>query len=220
MTVTEPLVANARPVAVAGPNQFINVTPGAAVNVPVTLDGSASIDANNDVLTYKWTLSAPDVPSGSTAVLSSAAPATAAKPVFVANVLGTYVATLVVNDTKVDSEVAQTRITVSETNVAPVASATATPTTVSLAAAAAAKLVTLDGGGSTDVNRDALTYTWTMTSFPGATAPALTVDLINKAKATFTPTVAGVHVITLVVSDGKLSSPMGVGSTVVVTATP
>ena len=201
--------SNSPPVAVAGSDQ--SVITGATVR----LSGLGSTDANGNPLTYKWTL---NKPSGSAATLVTTVPA---QPTFVADLSGTYTASLVVNDGQADSAVvSDVRITAAPLNVAPVALATATPTTVSLAALPAAKLVTLDGGGSTDANRDILTYTWTMTNFPGATAPALTVDLINPAKATFTPTVAGVHVITLVVSDGKLSSPMGVGSTVVVTSTP
>lgn len=201
--------SNSPPVAVAGSNQ--SVITGATVR----LSGLGSTDANGNPLTYKWTL---NKPSGSTATLVTTVPA---QPTFVADLSGTYTASLVVNDGQADSTVvSDVRITAAPLNVAPVALATATPTTVSLAALPAAKLVTLDGGGSTDANRDILTYTWTMTNFPGATAPALTVDPINPAKATFTPTVAGVHVVTLVVSDGQLGSPMGVGSTVVVTATP
>lgn len=203
VSVTEPVVSNARPVAVAGPEQFIYVAPGTAINASITLDGSASTDANNDVLNYKWKLSAP---SGSTAVLSTAAPASAAKPVFVANVLGTYVATLVVNDSKVDSEsVAQTRVTVSETNVAPVAVGVATPSLV--LSTDTNKLVTLDGSASTDANRDKLTYRWLITSVPtGAAAVTLTVDPTNAAKASFTPATVGVYVATLIVNDGKLDS--------------
>lgn len=203
VSVTEPVVSNAQPVALAGPEQFIYVAPGTAVNASVTLDGSSSIDADNDVLTYKWTLSAP---SGSTAVLSTASPASPEKPVFVANVLGTYVATLMVNDGKVDSEsVAQTRITVSETNVQPVAVGVATPSLV--LSTDASKVVTLDGSASTDANRDKLTYKWLITSVPtGATAVTPTVDPTNPAKASFTPAAVGVYVATLIVNDGKLDS--------------
>ncbi|MFM6989945.1 MAG: PKD domain-containing protein, partial [Rhodoferax sp.] len=84
--------ANVAPEANAGPTQ--SVLTGATV----TLDGSASHDANNDTLTYKWVLSA--VPANSAAVLTAA---TSAKPTFVADVSGTYLATLQVNDGKVDS---------------------------------------------------------------------------------------------------------------------
>ncbi len=83
---------NTAPVADAGPDQ--SVTTGATV----TLDGSGSTDADSDTLTYSWTLTS--VPSGSSAVLSD--PAVVA-PTFTADVLGTYVAQLIVNDGTVDS---------------------------------------------------------------------------------------------------------------------
>jgi hypothetical protein len=134
---------------------------------------------------------------------------------------GTYTASLVANDGKVSSDVSTMRVTAGPLNVAPVALASASPTTVSLADLDAAKLVTLDGGGSSDENGDVLTtYTWVLTSFPGTTAPTLTVDPTNRSKSTFTPTDAGSYVATLVVSDGKLSSAVRAGSTVVVTVTP
>ena len=79
--------ANAAPVANAGNNQ--NVT----IGTTVTLDGTASSDANNDSLTYKWTLQS--MPSNSSATISSVA---SARPTFKADLAGTYVATLVVSD--------------------------------------------------------------------------------------------------------------------------
>jgi hypothetical protein len=91
-------VANAAPVANAGVAQ--NVVAGS----DVTLDGSSSSDANSDSLTYVWTLTSK--PAGSTAALAAA---TSAKPTFTADVVGTYVASLTVNDGKVNS----TTVTVS-----------------------------------------------------------------------------------------------------------
>ncbi|MCK9215551.1 MAG: PKD domain-containing protein [Rhodoferax sp.] len=93
-------VANAAPVANAGVAQ--NVVAGSAV----TLDGSASSDANSDALTYTWTLTSK--PANSSAVLSSA---TSAKPTFTADVAGTYIASLTVNDGKLSSANATTTIT-------------------------------------------------------------------------------------------------------------
>lgn len=200
---------NSAPVANAGADQSV------VTGNTVKLTGLASTDADGNALSYKWVLSKP---SGSVATLNVTAPA---EPTFTADLDGTYTASLVVNDGKVDSAVVSTvRVTAGPLNVPPVALATATPTSVSLAALAAAKLVTLDGSGSSDSNNDVLTYTWILTSFPDATAPTLTVDPTNAAKATFTPTAQGTYVATLVVSDGKLSSQVGVGSTVVVTALP
>lgn len=84
--------ANVTPVSNAGPAQ--SVVTGSAV----TLDGTASSDADGDPLTYAWTLTT--MPTGSTALLSSAA---LSKPAFTADLGGDYIISLVVNDGKVSS---------------------------------------------------------------------------------------------------------------------
>jgi hypothetical protein len=79
---------------VANPGNAQNITVGTIV----TLDGSASSDANGDSLTYLWSFTAK--PSGSNATLSNT---TDAKPTFVPDLIGTYIISLVVNDGKVNS---------------------------------------------------------------------------------------------------------------------
>jgi len=91
---------NAAPVASAGSNQSV------IAGTVVTLDGSASSDANGDALTYGWTLTTK--PSGSAASLSSSA---TAKPTFTADVTGIYVASLTVNDGRVSSAAATVTVT-------------------------------------------------------------------------------------------------------------
>jgi hypothetical protein len=86
-SVTVTAVANSAPTAVAGPAQTV------AVGSLVTLDGSASSDPDGDALTYFWSLIS--VPLGSTARLSST---TGVRPTFSADLVGTYVARLVVGD--------------------------------------------------------------------------------------------------------------------------
>jgi PASTA domain/Bacterial Ig-like domain (group 2)/PKD domain len=96
ITAAEPNVA---PVANAGPAQ--DVVPGTVV----TLDGSSSSDANGDPLSFVWSLERR--PRLSAAVLTFA---DTPSPTFKADVAGTYGATLIVNDGKVDSALAYTSV--------------------------------------------------------------------------------------------------------------
>jgi len=157
------------------------------------LDASASIDANGDALTYKWALKSR--PSGSAAVLSFA---TDAKPTFMADVAGTYVATLIVNDGKVDSAPVDVTITAAVANAAPVANAGPDQNVKNGA------LVTLDGSASSDANGDALTYQWTMDARPSGSTAALSST--TAAKPTFVADIAGNYILSLIVSDGSLKS--------------
>jgi len=83
---------NVKPVADAGGNQSV------AVGETVTLDGSGSYDQNLDDLSYHWSFVS--VPQGSLAALDDPE---AISPSFVADVLGAYVVSLVVNDGWIDS---------------------------------------------------------------------------------------------------------------------
>jgi len=179
--------ANAAPVANAGVNQSVVVA-----NL-VTLDGSASTDANGDTLTYKWTLLSK--PTGSVATLSSS---TVQKPTFTADLAGTYLASLIVNDGKVDSTVVAATITAAALNAAPMANAGVNQSVV------VANLVALDGSGSTDANGDLLTYKWTMLSKP--TGSVATLSSSTAQKPTFTADLVGTYVASLTVNDGKLDS--------------
>jgi chitinase len=78
--------ANKPPIARAGPDR------AAGVGATVTLDGSASTDANGSTLDHRWTLIAP---AASEAALSAS---DTARPTFVPDVKGVYVARLVVSD--------------------------------------------------------------------------------------------------------------------------
>jgi len=91
---------NSSPVADAGSDQTMN--PGAQVN----LDGTLSFDPDGDDISHRWSLQAP---LGSNAVLDNASSPT---PGFTADVVGTYTATLFVNDGFADSAQSTVDITV------------------------------------------------------------------------------------------------------------
>ena len=95
---------NRAPIANAGTDQ--SVFTGATV----ILDGSASSDADGDMLGYKWTLQLQ--PAGSSSFLSTA---TEFNPSFVADVDGSYRISLVVNDGIVDSSADTVVVTASAT---------------------------------------------------------------------------------------------------------
>ena len=187
---------NTAPVANAGVNQNVSI------GKFVTLDGTASTDANSDTLSYKWTLLGK--PTGSAAVLSST---TSPNPTFTADVMGIFTIGLVVNDGKVDSTLVPVTVVASNANSAPVANAGVAQSVV------AGAVVTLDGTGSTDANNDPITYKWSWGTRPTGSTAALSSD--TTAKPTFTASTAGTYVLTLIVNDGKVDSNI---ATVAVTA--
>jgi mono/diheme cytochrome c family protein len=91
-----PGTGNRAPIANAGVAQSV------ATGATVALDGSASSDPDNDALTYSWALQRPTT---SAAALTGA---TTSKPGFVADVAGSYVATLTVSDGKVTASASVT----------------------------------------------------------------------------------------------------------------
>lgn len=184
---------NMAPTAVTGADQ--NTT----INQSVVLNGTASSDPNNDLLTYRW--SVVSFPLGSSVLTANRLVGSSTPlPSFTPDVEGIYVFGLVVNDGKVDSPMAYARVTASAANAAPVALPRA-PSGVT-----SGSLVTLDGTASSDANKDPLTYTWSVLSWPGQSAPTLT--LTNPKQPTFVASALGDYVFGLTVNDGKVSSTL------------
>jgi hypothetical protein len=186
VTVTAALL-NLVPTASAGPDR------GVVVGSTVTLDGTSSRDPNGDKLTYFWEIK--DLPEGSKATLFSNS---AAKPSFVADLLGKYRVALVVSDGVLSSDLVVVTITASENNLPPVADA-GTDVEADLGGS-----VMLDGSASSDPNGDNLTYDWVLVRSPAGSTAALLSR--TAPKTVFVPDVAGLYVFSLVVRDGILSS--------------
>ncbi|MBS0339064.1 MAG: PKD domain-containing protein, partial [Proteobacteria bacterium] len=163
----------------------------APAKLAVTFDGTGSTDADGDALSYRWTLATR--PGGSAAALDASDGSTVN---LTPDVPGDYVVTLVVNDGKVDSSAASA--TVHAVNVAPVANA-GFDRSLQIGDTGV-----LDGSASSDLNGDALTYAWSVTTRPSGSA-AMVTDA-TQAFAHFVPDVAGDYTLGLVVNDGALSS--------------
>lgn len=131
------------PTANAGPDQSV------ATGATVQLDGSG-LDPNLETVTYSWVLGT--VPATSTASLSNAS---IANPTFVADLDGTYIATLTTNDGGQDSIPDSVTITASSGNQAPVADAGPNQNDI-----VGGAQVTLDGTGSSDSDGVVTSYTW------------------------------------------------------------
>jgi hypothetical protein len=189
---------NAAPVARAGSDRSV------ALGATVTLDGSASSDVDGDPVSYQWAMV--DKPAGSAAALARPSDAT---PSFEPDMAGTYRLRLVVSDGKGASVNDEVVVTVAAANAAPQAVAGVNRSVVT------GTSVQLDGSGSSDPNGDTLTFQWALTTRPGGSNAAL--SSASAAGPGFVPDRDGDYVVTLVVSDGPLSSPP---STVLVKAGP
>jgi len=175
---------NSAPVARAG----ADIT--ARIGQFLEFTGAASSDADQDSLTYRWSLSAP---AGSSTALSSLTGLTTG---FAPDVHGVYVVQLLVNDGSVDSE-ADT-VAVSTVNSRPIANAGANREV------SAGSRVDLDGSGSSDPDSDALSFAWSLINAPPDSDAALVgADTPNPH---FVADVPGVFVAQLVVSDGNFDS--------------
>lgn len=179
--------SNQAPVAlIAGPATVV-------VRTAVNLDGSGSKDPDGQTLSYRWELSSK--PVGSSAALSDL---TAARPVITPDVVGSYVVRLTVNDGKTDSPPVSFTFNVTRVNNPPVARAGSDITAVN------GTEVILNGTASSDPDGDLISYRWVLSTKPsGSTA---TLVGATTPRPSFTPDVSGNYVVSLVTSDGSLSS--------------
>lgn len=208
---------NSAPIADAGPNQNV------LLGLTVALDGSGSSDPEAATLSYDWTIA--EAPDASTATLSDPA---AAGPTFLPNVTGAYVLSLVVDDGDLSSVPSTTLVVVGDGETGPLPNGS--PCTldgecISLYCAASGLCATntlpvadiqgptsfvvdmpvpLDGSASDDADGHELTFAWTIHQAPDTS----TASLDDEAGLTpfFTPDVAGVYIVGLIVNDGYVDS--------------
>ena len=173
------------PLANAGRSQTV------AVGTTVTLDGTGSSNPSGmGSLSYKWTLVSRPFGTATTIIGYDTAIAT-----FRIDVPGTYIAGLTVSN-GFGSDTAT--VAFSTTNSPPVADAGPSQTV------ALGSTVTLNGGGSSDVDGNALTYAWTLVSRPTGSVAALGNP--TTVSPTFVADKPGTYVAQLVVNDGQVSS--------------
>lgn len=174
------------------------------IGTSVTLDGTASMDPDEDLVSFLWSMVA--APEGSAAVLDDPS---AAQPSFAPDMEGTYVLELVVTDGELESEPVEVSVTVTRDNTAPTADAGADQSALT------GDVVTLDGSGSSDPDGDPLEYDWAFRSLPEESAATLRGAV--GPNPSFTADLAGEYVVRLEVSDGRATSS---ADTMTVTVTP
>ncbi|WP_395339910.1 PKD domain-containing protein [Ningiella sp. W23] len=176
---------NTAPIADAG----ADLTP--FIGDTVTLNGSASSDADGDPLSYAWSLTTR--PFGSAASLSDPS---SAMPSFDVDVSGSYIAQLIVNDGSVDS--LPDTVSINTLNSPPVANA-GMDQDVNVGDTAV-----LNASASSDPDGDPLSFVWSITSQPAGSATSLSD--VNAQMPSIGIDVAGEYVIQLIVNDGTTDS--------------
>ncbi|MDB4575704.1 PKD domain-containing protein [bacterium] len=167
--------SNQVPTAVVG-GPYSGVT-----GTAVAFDGSGSSDLDGDPLTYSWTFGDGSVGNGVT-------------PTHVYATADTYTVTLTVNDTTVDSASSSTTavITVPSSNQAPTAVVGGPYSGV------AGTAVLFDGSGSSDLDGDTLTYSWTFGD--GSVGSGIMPTHVYAAGGTYN--------VSLTVNDTTVNSPV------------
>jgi hypothetical protein len=185
----EEAVVNEPPVADAGPDLLIEL------GGTVPLDGSGSSDPEGVALSALWTVSS--APAGAVAAPDNA---TELVTTFTPDIEGDYTLVLTVDDgVYVDTDEATVTASVKLINTPPIADAGP-----DIEICAASEL-TVDAGGSSDLDGDTLTYIWTLDSAPAASGLSSTDLAAGGSSATFTPDVVGDYTLTVTVDDGTNS---------------
>lgn len=179
------VTALAIPVANAGGDQNV------FRNEQVLLDGSGSIDPNNNTIAYAWRID--NMPDNSAAVLSDP---TIVNPTFLADQEGEYSIRLVVNNGVHDS--LPDIINVIVGNIPPVANAGLD------SSAPLGETVALDASASSDANNDVLSYQWSVVTEPVGSAVSLSDATV--VSPTFVSTHVGDYTFQLIVNDGSIDS--------------
>lgn len=187
---------NATPVAHAGSHQTVETG-----NL-VTLDGSASQDAEGDTLTYAWSLVAS--PAGANVTLSATDDV---RPSFTPPLDGSYQFSLVVSDPYSSSEPATVTIEATTANLPPVAHAGSNQSV------ATGSTVALSGAQSMDPEGASLSYQWQLLDVPAGSQAVL--SSATSVETSFMADVDGQYQVQLIVNDGELDSEPAV---VVITA--
>ena len=193
------LTENSPPTASAGIDQTVSV------GDTVILNSSSSNDPDGNLLGYSWSLaSAPGSwgwQSNETWIdWPSLSDGMAAAPTFIPGLNGEYRLRLTVNDGEISSVADEVLITTSggAANSAPIADAGADQSVT------VGDTVLLDGGGSTDPDSDALTYTWSIRSQPLGSSAA--IDDPSSETPDFVVDSVGRYEVQLIVYDGLVNS--------------
>ncbi|HTL59126.1 MAG TPA: Ig-like domain-containing protein [Candidatus Limnocylindrales bacterium] len=181
------LVANFAPVNVAPVANNQSLAAAEDTDLSVTLTAT---DVNGDQLAYSV------VANPTHGTLSGIAPNLTYHPEV--NYNGPDSFTFKANDGQLDGNVATVSIDVSPVNDPPVANA-GPPQTVVLRG-----LAVLDGSASSDIDGNALSYSWTMTSKPSRSKAVLSGA--DTAHPSFRADREGTYVVSLVVNDGTIAS--------------
>lgn len=159
-----------------------------------SLDGSDSVDEDEDSLVYTWIVN--KKPEGSKVVLSDSS---VVNPTFRPDLEGKYIISLLVNDGKIDSEESIVEINAVKGNATPVAVIKEVSEEIQIG-----KKVILDGSLSNDSDDDTLNYTWRIESKPSNSVAQLSMSTSQNPSIIFDK--VGTYTIGLVVSDSLISS--------------